>query len=215
VITRSKLALLVVAAGWVLVSLLPWWQRRVAFSDQWGTETRILSADAWRASTPAALALLIAAVVSMVLTATRGHPPQTPEQRGTGLFIAYVPVVLLGWVAWSIGRLTMAPHEYVTTLTGTPVTADVVVPDYRVVRDRLEILTFPGYGEGPAWGLYVDVALVLAVTAWATVRLLRSPKPPGLAAHLEWWLDGRLTVKPTTHGKRPTAEADALNGMGG
>jgi hypothetical protein len=55
VITRSKLVGVVVA-GWVLVSLLPWWQLRVEYADQSGTGTRTYSADVWRASTPAALA---------------------------------------------------------------------------------------------------------------------------------------------------------------
>jgi hypothetical protein len=175
VITRSRLACIAVAACWVLLSLLPWWQLRGAYSDASGTETtRIFSADVWRSSTPAALAVVIAAIVSVVLVATRGHPPQTPEQRGTGLVIVYLPVALLGWAAWSIGRLTAAPHRVIATWHElTP--ADLTPPDPHVVRDSLEILTYPGHAEGPAWGLYVGVALVLAVTAWATVQLLRPP----------------------------------------
>jgi hypothetical protein len=91
VITRNRLAVIVVAAGWLLVSLLPWWQLRVAFSDQPGSGTRTFSADVWRASTPAALAAAAVAVMSVVLVATRGHQPQTQVQRGTGLFVAVPP----------------------------------------------------------------------------------------------------------------------------
>ena len=156
--------------------MLPWWQLRVAASDESGDGTWVFSADVWRASTPAALAVVAAAVVSVVLVTTRGHAPQ---QRGAGLVIACIPVVLLGWTAWSIGRLTAAPHEYsmtVTTLSPEAV-GDMVLPDFHIVHDGLEIRPGPGYAEGPAWGLYVSVALVLAVTAWAAVRLLRPPKP--------------------------------------
>jgi hypothetical protein len=173
VITRNRLAG-IVAAGWLLVSLLPWWQLRVEFFDKSGTETRTFSADVWRASTPAALAVVVAALGSVVLVTTRDHPPQTPEQRGTGLFIACLPVLLLGWAAWSIGRLTLAPHEYYATVRFGD---DLPPVDFHVVHDGLEIRTFPGSGEGPAWGLYLGVALVLAVTAWATVRVLSLPKP--------------------------------------
>jgi hypothetical protein len=177
VITRSRLAIFVVAAGWVLVSLLPWWRLRIAYSDQSGTGTKIFSADVWHASTPAALAVVVAAVVSIVLVAARGQRPRTPQQRGTGLVIAGLPVFLLGWAAWSIVRLTMAPKEYTTSLVREPITHDVNPFDgVHVVHDRLQIQTLPGYGEGPAWGLYVGVALVLVVTAWAAVRLLKSPK---------------------------------------
>ena len=178
VITRSKLAGVVVA-GWVLVSLLPWWQLRVAYADQSGTGTKTISADVWRASTPAALAVIVAAVVSVVMVATRGDAPRTLKQRGTSLVIACLPVVLLGWTAWSIGRLTAAPHEYSATLTFGEATAvgDLGMDDYHVLHDRLEIETLSGYAEGPAWGLYVGVTLVLTVTAWAATRALKSPKP--------------------------------------
>jgi hypothetical protein len=169
---------MIVAAGWVLVSLLPWWQLRVAFSDQSGSGEKVFSSDVWRASTPAALALVLAAVVSVVLVATRGQMPQTQtqtrRQRGMGLIIAWLPVVLLGWAACSISRITPAPLE--STLS---VMAFVDAPpsvDYHVVRDGLAVMTLPGYAEGPAWGSYVGVVLVLVATAWATVRLLRPPK---------------------------------------
>jgi hypothetical protein len=174
VITRSRLPGILVAAGWLLVSLLPWWQLRVAFDDESGSRARIFSADVWQASTPAALAVVVTAVASVVLVTTRGHTPQTPEQRGTGLFIACLPVVLLGWAAWSIGRLTAEPEVYRWVITcGDDLPSD----DYHVAHDELEILTLPGYAEGPAWGLYVGVALVLAVTVWTTLRLRMPPKP--------------------------------------
>jgi hypothetical protein len=174
VITRSRLAGIVVAVGWVLVSLLPWWQLRVEFSDQSESGEKVFSSDVWRASTPAALAVVLAAVVSVVLVATRGHVPQTREQRGTGLIIAGLAVVLLGWAAWSISRLTPAPPEngdFVMTFVD-----ELPSEDFHVVRDGLAVMTLPGYAEGPAWGLYVGVVLVLVATAWATVRLLRPPK---------------------------------------
>jgi hypothetical protein len=163
---------MIAAAGWVLVSLLPWWQLRVAFSD--GLGTRVFSADVWRASTPAALAIVLAAVVSVVLVATGGQLPQTRRQRGMGLIIACLPVVLLGWAACSISRIAPVPLEdgsFVMTFVDA-----LPSEDFRVVRDGLAILTRPGFAEGPAWGLYVGVVLVLVATVWATVRLLRPPK---------------------------------------
>jgi hypothetical protein len=176
VITRNKRAATIVAVGWVLVSLLPWWQLRVAFSDWSGSGTEVFSVDVWRASTPAALAVVLAAVVSVVLVATRGQLPQTRGQRGMGLIIAWLPVVLLGWAAWSISRLTAGPPVYGSSI----MELDDDVPlsdDFHVVHDGLAILTLPGYAQGPAWGLYVGVVLVLVATASATVRLLRPAKP--------------------------------------
>jgi hypothetical protein len=171
VITRGRLAVLVVATGWALVSLLPWWQRRVEFSGPSGSGTDVYSADVWRASTPAALAVVAAAVLSIVLVANRGRLRLTRDQRGTGLVMAFVPVFLLGWAAWSIVRLTSAPKRYV--LRAMPITDAQPFDGYDIVRDSLQV----GNGEGPAWGLYVGVALVLVVTAWTSVRLLQSPKP--------------------------------------
>jgi hypothetical protein len=168
---RGRLAVLA-AAGWGLVSLLPVWEKQIAVADAAGRRTEIYSVDVWRASTPAAAAVAVAAVVTVVLVLAPGRPPRTAEQRAAGLVATVAPVVLLGVAAWSVFRTSTGPHEW-----GFVVSFDAPTepPDYHPLRDHLEVLSLPGYVEGPSWGVYLVVPLVLAAAAWATYRVLRPP----------------------------------------
>lgn len=150
-ITRNKLVSVVVAAGWGLVSLLPWWQLRIAFSDQSGTGTWVFTADVWRSSTPAALAVIVAAVVSVVLVATRGHAAGAAAARhGPGHRVYTGCPAGLDCLVNRPADRSATRVRMTVTMGDAAAVDDMVLPDFHVLHDRLEIRPGPGYAEGPA-----------------------------------------------------------------
>jgi hypothetical protein len=164
--------------GWVLVSLVPWWQRRITVSGPGNQdETRVFSANVWHASSAASIALVLMAVLTVVLVLTSGRVVRTGAERLALLAAAWVPVALIGQVALSVWRVAGAAGTGRLVLVGGP----YVPPDYHeyhVVRDKLEIRLVPGSWQGPAWGAGLYVVLVLVVAAWATMRSRRRLESP-------------------------------------
>ena len=145
--------------------------------DASGQRTAVFRASVWRASVPSAAAVVVAALVTVMLVRWRGRAPRTAEQRAAMLTAAWAPVVLLGWVAWSVFLTTSGPHVYRTEVTFGPYEP----PDRSepfMAFDHLDLLSLPGYAEGPAWGLFVAVPLVVAVALWATTRTLMRTSSP-------------------------------------
>jgi hypothetical protein len=162
--------------GWLVVGLLPWWQVRSDWADGTGSGTHVYGASAWQASTPASITVLVAAVttVALIITTDRGWRPRTRVERSGVLAAAWLlPAVLLLWLGWTVNRDT-AIGPAILTMTDV-VDGDPLPPEPQVIRDHLDYQHWPGYSEGPAWGLFLGVLLVVAVSVWVTARTVRAP----------------------------------------
>jgi hypothetical protein len=170
----ALLGCLVAVAGWFVVGLLPWWQIRSDYADASGSGTHVYPASAWQASTPASIALLVAAVttVALIVTTARGWRPRTLAERSGVLAAAWLlPAALLGWLGWTVNRF----HPIGPAILTVSIAGEGPPSEPHVVRDDLVVLDWPGHSEGPAWGLALGVVLLVAVAVWATVRTVHTP----------------------------------------
>jgi hypothetical protein len=86
--------------------------------------------------------------------------------------VAWLPTLLLLWLGWTVNRpVSDSPGSYVTLVfVGLE-----AIPEPPVARDHLRYEPHDGVGEwsGPSWGLLLGVTLILAVSLWATARIVR------------------------------------------